>query len=331
MGTKYQQRATAIIDAQLEQLRAVLGEVNERLGPATTDLRQIGRTIDELELRRTFNRANALLERQIRQLRERQQALEHEVADLSRAARSIEQLIRQTEMSSAILRDDTPQADPWELALKAQIIQGREDERARLAREVHDGPAQVVAHVVLGLEHSITLAQQGKIDRLLELLRNLRDSSKSALYEVRRFIADLRPPALETKGLDGALRELSERVAASGAITIQCDGAALPRLNPEQEIVLFRIAQEALNNAVKHARNATVNLHFAAVRGQVVLLIRDNGPGFDPRTVAARSNGKHWGLAGMRERAELIGARLTIASAPGSGSEIRVVLPLDAG
>jgi two-component system sensor histidine kinase DegS len=330
VGTKYQQRAAAIVDEQIARLRVVLAEINERLTPAATDLRQIGRTIDELEVRSNLHSANAILQRQARQLKERQQTLEREVAELTKAARSIEQLIRQTEMSSATLREDAPQSDPWELALKAQIIQGREDERARLAREVHDSPAQVIAHVVLGLEHSITLAQQGKQDRLLDLLRNLRDSSKNALHEVRRFIADLRPPALEAQGLDGALRELCARFESGGAIKVRCEGMPLPRLTPEQEIVLFRIAQEALNNAVKHARNATANVHFAAVRGQLILLIRDDGPGFDPRAVAARVNGAHWGLAGMRERAELIGARLSITSSPGNGSEIRVTLPLDA-
>lgn len=318
------------MNEQTERLRAVLAEVQARLTPASSDLRQIARTIDEMEVRSGRSDTNAILVRQMKQLKERQQALDTEVNELQKAARSIEQLIRQTEMSSATLKDDAAQSDPWELALKAQIIQGREDERTRLAREVHDGPAQVVAHVLLGLEHSITLAQQQNTDRLLELLKMLRDGTRTGLHEVRRFIADLRPPALEHQGLDAAIKELCSRIAATGAITVRSEGMTLPRLNPEQEIVLYRITQEALNNAVKHARNANVTVHYGAIKGQLVLIIRDDGPGFEPRTVAVRTKGKHWGLASMRERAELVGAQLTVNSVAGQGTEIRVTLALDA-
>jgi two-component system, NarL family, sensor histidine kinase DegS len=328
MTTKYQNQAAAIVAAQIEQLRAVLGEVNARLTPATSDLRQIARTIDELAVR-SGRSENAIVQRQLKQLRDRQAALDGEVLSLQTSARSIEQLIRQTEMSSATLRDDTAQADPWNMALKAQIIQGREDERTRLAREVHDGPAQVLAHVLLGLEHSLTLAHQQNTDRLIELLKQLRDSSRGGLHEVRRFIADLRPPALEHQGLDAAIKELCARFTAGGAISVRSEGMALPRLAPEQEIVLYRITQEALNNAVKHARNANVVVHYGAFKGQIILIVRDDGPGFDLRSVAARTKGKHWGLASMRERAELVGAQFAAQSAPGQGTEIRVTLALE--
>jgi len=329
VGTKYQNQAVTIMDEQIARLRVVLSEAQTRLGPATADLRQMARTIDELQVRSNRSDNNAIIARQLKQLKDRQHTLENEVNELQKAARSIEQLIRQTEMSSAALKNDGTQADPWDLALKAQIIQGREDERTRLAREVHDGPAQVMAHVLLGLEHSLTLAQQQNIERLLDILRQLRDSSRSGLHEVRRFIADLRPPALEHQGLDAAIKELCTRFATNSTITIRCEGIPLPRILPEQEIVLYRITQEALNNATKHARGATVVVHYAAVKGQIVLIIRDDGPGFDPRTVAARTKGKHWGLASMRERAELVGARFAVTSAVGQGTEIRITLALD--
>lgn len=328
VSVKYQNQAAAIVNEQIARLRAVLAEVNSRLGPATSDLRQIARTIDELSVRRGHTGANAIVVRQLKQLQERQHVLEAEVNDLHQTARTIEQLIRQTEMSSSTLNEDASQADPWNLALKAQIIQGREDERTRLAREVHDGPAQVLAHVLLGLEHGLTLTQQQNYDRLRELLLHLREGSRSGLHEVRRFIADLRPPALDQHGLDAALKELCARFEAAGTINVRSEGTALPRLTSEQEIVLYRITQEALNNVAKHARNAQVAVHYAAVKGQVILLIRDNGPGFEPRAVAARTRGKHWGLASMRERAALVGAQLSVTSAIGHGTEIRVTLPI---
>ncbi len=134
VSAKYQNQAAAIVNEQVTRLRIVLAEVQQRLTPATLDLRQIARTIDELSVRSSRSDANAIVVRQLRQLQERQHALELEVDELQKAARSIEQLIRQTEMSSTTLQDDATQTDPWELALKAQIIQGREDERTRLAR-----------------------------------------------------------------------------------------------------------------------------------------------------------------------------------------------------
>ncbi len=330
MSTTYQNRVTTIVNEQLEQLRVVLSEVQARLSPATLDLRQIARTLDELQVRSVHGDASTILMRQISQLEERQHALEREVAELKQTARNIEQLIRQIEMSSAALKDDNTPDDPWRLALKAQIIQGREDERVRLAREIHDSPAQVLAHTLVGLEHSITLVQQGNRERLLELLGHLRDSSRSALHEIRRFIADLRPPVLESQGLDVAIKDLCARFSASGTLTVHCEGLLLPSLTSEQAIVLYRIVQEALNNAAKHAPNATVTVRYGSAKGCVVLLVSDDGPGFDSTTIAAHAQGKHWGLPSMRERAELIGAQLQVISAKGAGTTIRIRLALDA-
>ncbi len=293
------------------------------------DLRQVVRTLDELQMRSTRHEANSILARQIKHLQHRQHTLESEVAELQRVIHSITQLIRQSEMSSMTLNAQSAEVNPWELALKAQVIQGREDERARLAREVHDGPAQVLAHVLLCTEQGITLAQQGSHDRLLDLLQMLRDTSRSSLHEIRRFVADLRPPTLEKQGLDAALRELCDRAAQSGTIVVQYNGQPLPPLAPEHEIVIYRIAQEAITNAAKHTRNTTVRVHAYAADDHVTLVVQDNGPGFDPQTAAARVQGRHWGLAGMQERAELIGAQFAVVSRIGEGTELRLLLPLN--
>ncbi len=157
----------------------------------------------------------------------------------------------------------------------------------------------------------------------------LRDSSRSGLHEVRRFIADLRPPTLEKQGLDAALRELCDRSAASGSIKVQYDAEPLSRLAPEQEIVIYRVTQEALTNAAKHARNATVTVQAQRTDKQFTLVVADNGPGFDQQTVAARVQGRHWGLASMHERAALIGGQLVVASRIEHGTEIRLQLALD--
>ncbi len=329
MTTKYQKQAAAIVAEQVAQLRQVLAEAQARLGPALLDLRQVGRTIDELNMRTAKHDQSPILKRQIKQLHERQAALEAEVAELQRVTQSIEQLIRQTEMSSTALHGPGPTAVPLELALYAQIFYGREDERARLAREVHDGPAQVLAHILMCLEQGVTLVQQQTLDRLLDLLLMLRDTSRTGLLDIRRFIADLRPPTLANQGLDAALRELCERTATNSTLKIEYTGASLRRLAPEHEIVIYRVAQEALNNAAKHAPNAVVQVHAQSTEHQCTLAVHDNGPGFDPHVVAARGQGRHWGVAGMRERAALIGAQLTVATHIGQGTTVQLVLALD--
>jgi two-component system sensor histidine kinase DegS len=110
----------------------------------------------------------------------------------------------------------------------------------------------------------------------LDILRQLRDSSRSGLHEVRRFIADLVPPRWSIKALMLRSRELCTRFATNSTITIRCEGIPLPRILPEQEIVLYRITQEALNNATKHARGATVVVIMLRLKGQIVLIIRDD-------------------------------------------------------
>lgn len=329
MDSAFLERAAALANEHLAQLRAVLSDVQARLEPATADLRQSSRTLDELHIRLQLARGQRqptmMLERQANQVLERQEALHAEVKALQHSQRTLEQLIRQTEMSSGVLRgDETTTNDPWREALRAQVIHGREEERLRLAREVHDGPAQVMAHVVLGMEHGLSLADQGKIERLTTHLRELRESAKLGLHEVRRFIADLRPPALDEHGLDIALHQLAERFTAGGLITVQTAGDAVPRLVNESEIVVYRIVQEALNNASKHARRARVIVQAEVRPDQVIVRVRDDGPGFDPRTVTARTKGRHWGLASMHERAELVGARLVVSSAPGQGTTVEV-------
>ena len=97
----------------------------------------------------------------------------------------------------------------------------------------------------------------------------------------------------------------------------------------ESEIVLYRIVQEALQNAHKYARGAQVIIRLARQDGRLRLSIRDDGPGFDPREVARRAGRSNWGLMSMRERAELIGAHFSVASSPGHGTEVTVILPVE--
>ena len=214
------------------------------------------------------------------------------------------------------------------MALRAQVIQGREEERSRLAREVHDGPAQVLANSLMMLESCYSLAEQTSSEKLVSMLDRLRGASREGLQEVRRFIADLRPGQVRERGLAAALeafvREYNQAYHAHVVLEIE----AQSRLAEDVEIVLYRIVQEALQNAYKYARNAPVFVSLKHHEQQLVLTVRDEGPGFDPHEVVRRAGRSNWGLMSMRERAELIGAQFVVASRPGQGTEVTVKLPM---
>jgi two-component system sensor histidine kinase DegS len=126
----------------------------------------------------------------------------------------------------------------------------------------------------------------------------------------------------------GAIQEYIRRYrdTVNNKVTLEAD--SLPRLNADSEIVLYRIVQESLQNAHKHARSAPIHVILQQRADRLLLLVRDEGPGFEPRRVARKAGRDSWGLTSMRERAELIGARFTVTSSPGHGTEVRVELPL---
>jgi two-component system sensor histidine kinase DegS len=328
--------AHTIVAEQLSRLRALAETTRQNGASLGLALRQAERQLDEALLQQRSAaqwRAPIAKELQLRVagLRERYEGLERDMRSNQHALKQLEQLIRQIEMSSSALisSDEASASDPWVLALRAQIIHGREEERTRLAREVHDGPAQVLANSLMILEACFTLAEQTGSEKLMTMIGRLRTSTKEGLQEVRRFIADLRPGILDDQGLVAAIGDYVQRYANAYSARVSIDAEPLPRLPRETEIVLYRIVQEALQNAHKYARGAHVSVRIARQGERLHLAIRDDGPGFDPHEVARRAGRSNWGLTSMRERAELIGARFSVASSPGHGTEVSVVLPIE--
>jgi two-component system, NarL family, sensor histidine kinase DegS len=328
--------AHAIIAEQLARLRELHQSAQQRHARVEVDMRQSVRLLDEasIQLRFAAERglptAPGLAERE-QQLRAEHESLAREYESGRRTLRQLDQLIRQIDMSSATLgggSEDEPGGDPWVQALRAQIILGREEERSRLAREVHDGPAQVLANALMGLEHCQNLLSSQRLERLAEVLGQLSESAREGLREVRRFIADLRPGKLDEQGLAGALAEYVRRYHDTVSTQVTFEAEPLPRLPNETEIVLYRIVQESLQNAHKHARGAPVHVTLTARGGQIQLTVRDEGPGFDTRAVARRAGRESWGLTSMRERAELVGARFLVTTRPGHGTEVTVSMPI---
>ncbi|MDR7522905.1 MAG: histidine kinase [Armatimonadota bacterium] len=202
--------------------------------------------------------------------------------------------------------------------LPGQILRAQEEERRRIARELHDEAAQSITSLLVRLR---LLEQAHGPDEVRQRLAELRDLTARALEDVRRIALELRPSMLDDLGLVDALHAHVDSLTAAGPtrMTLTVDGldGRLPR---EVELALYRVAQEALTNVRRHAgaRQAWVRLHRAGSR--VVLEVEDDGSGFDP--ARARSGTGGLGLAGMRERIALVGGRLDVRSAPGGGTTI---------
>jgi two-component system sensor histidine kinase DegS len=209
------------------------------------------------------------------------------------------------------------------------VTEGQEAERARVARELHDGPVQNL----IALGHSAEMAQRllarGEAADAQSVLKELRSAERDTVEELRCIIGALRPSYLEDLGFIPALemlvRQADER--SSSAIRLEKEGAG-QRHDDAVELAAYRIAQEALNNAVQHARAETITVRVRSSTEGLDLSVVDDGVGFDlpPRPDVLTKAG-HFGLLGMRERATLLGGSLRIETAPGEGTRVTAELP----
>jgi signal transduction histidine kinase/PAS domain-containing protein len=193
-------------------------------------------------------------------------------------------------------------------------------ERGRLARDLHDAVTQTLFSASLTAEVLPRIWQRDPAEGL-NRLDKLRELTRGALAEMRTLLLELRPAALVESDLPDLLRQLAEAFTGRTRIPITLNVDGDGALSPDVQIALYRIAQEALNNIAKHAQASTASLHLAYAPGKVSLTIQDDGIGFNPTVNQAN----HLGLGIMAERAETIGAVLTITSTPGTGTAITVV------
>jgi two-component system sensor histidine kinase UhpB len=201
----------------------------------------------------------------------------------------------------------------------ARMLTAQEQERVRLARELHDEIGQSVTGLMLEIDHVARVAPP-------ELERDLRETQEAARgigSELREIVRRLRPEALDDLGLPSALVALSERFSEQSSIKVDRRFATgLPRLTPAGELAVYRIAQEALTNVAKHAGATRSRLELRAHSDAVELVVADDGRGLNG---AEPGNG----IRGMRERAILVGARLQVASAASQGAEVRLTVPAE--
>ena len=234
------------------------------------------------------------------------------------------------EADAATIREKTDQAE----RLAAQVIMAQEEERRRVARELHDEAGQALTAVIIGLERGLASMPDTYAADLpvqpRQLISNLRDLAAQTLDEVRKLALELRPSVLDDLGLVAALRQYVRSTEERSGMAVQLtvvgwDEESESRLPPEVETALFRIAQEALTNAIRHSRAASVQVRLKRAALMVSLEIRDDGVGIG--SVAA-SDGEHLGLFGMRERARILGGEFLVSPVSPRGTLVQVSIPL---
>ncbi len=231
----------------------------------------------------------------------------------------------------AIVQDITERKRALENASRYENVQHSAalEERQRLARELHDSVSQALYGIQLGATtaHEMLTSDTDEQDlrsELAEPLDYVVSLADAGLAEMRALIFDLRPESLETEGLVVGLNKQIASLRARHGIAVEADLCQEPDITLELKETLYRIAQEALHNTVKHAQASQVDLRLGCDENAVVMEIRDNGKGFE----ANASYPGHLGLRSMRERAERLGGDLTVESAPDAGTRVTVRIPI---
>ena len=230
-----------------------------------------------------------------------------------------------------LAREDTslvsdPSGPPSAADAQMRIVEAQEAERSRLAREVHDGPAQALSNAIFQVE-----VVQRLLDRdeaaAREELRQLRDVLTRELQGVRAYLSQLRPPLLADLGLSGAIEDAAKQIGTALEVPVEVElEQGVDTLPETVEIVALRVIQEALQNARKHAQPKSIRIRMWQAHDGWTLEVRDDGRGFDSDDPPV-SGRRHFGLQFMRERAELIGARFEVRSSPNLGTAVWMTIP----
>jgi len=250
------------------------------------------------------------------------------VARLELAERTLSQtwLFLEHGDSTLVAPGDSPDVDG---GMAMRIVEAQEAERARIAREIHDGPAQALSKAIFQADYTERLSATDSAATTAEITK-LRDLLRRELDDLRGFISQLRPPMLDQLGLDGAIEEAVADLRAMSDLQVTSDlRAPNDALDDHQQTVALRVTQEALQNVRKHAAASTVVVSTDVADDAWALEIRDDGRGFDVGAVAARGR-RNFGLQFMRERAELIDARFDVRSRADGGTVVRLEIPTGA-
>jgi two-component system, NarL family, sensor histidine kinase DegS len=263
-------------------------------------------------------------------LRQEQTGYAEQLLALTATARKLQLIIRQSQRDLDYLlgeSEEPPQDERSTEGPHLRALDVQEEERQRLAREIHDGPVQVLVNAIFVLSSCQLLFEKDPPKAKAELVR-LESDLREGLAEVRHFIFDLRPTPLADLGLPATIRKYGEAYRQRFGGTVELDvPEEIQRLNLAREAAIFRIVQEALQNIRKHSGATSVRVSLQVEGDDLVVRVADNGRGFDPDNAAGVAS-RHFGLQSMRERAEFVHGSLDVRSRPGEGTVVVLRVPL---
>ena len=215
--------------------------------------------------------------------------------------------------------------------LMSRVNTAHEEERARIARELHDSVAQSLLKIIYSAGFALDFLKEDP--RLaVDEIDEVQQRAKDCLRELRAIMSNLRPTSLDILGLKETVTRYAEQFEEEYAISTTVDLKGLDSIPTSVELAIFRILQEELTNVRKHSRAESVRIKTEASQGDLILIVEDDGIGFDPKMLAEeQESGEHLGLMAIRERAELLGGELSINSLPGMGTRITVRIPTITG
>ena len=266
-----------------------------------------------------------------KQLRKRRDDLERSLLQMQATVERAEKLMTQVSMAINLLHGGIEEAletknheQRQEMGLR--VIKAQEEERRRVAREIHDGPAQTLANIVLRLEIAEKLLEIDP-NRVTAELKDLKTLVRSNLQDIRRIIFDLRPMALDDLGIVPAIAKYLDNFQLNYGINceLRIEGRE-KRLLPAMEVALFRLIQEGMTNVAKHARSEKADISLIYQEDWMIARIRDYGKGFEVNS-AMIAPGEHFGLIGMRERVKMFSGHFSVHSILGKGTMIELSIP----
>lgn len=317
-------------------------EIEER--QARRQLMEVSRNFNfygEEDMKEAYDNAKrlqmqlGLLRERENQLRLRRDKLQRQLKRAEETVEKAEKLVSQVGIAIKYLTDDLQgislQLDEFQQRqqLGLKIILAQEEERKRVAREIHDGPAQSMANVILRAEVCEKMLERDPEQVRQELLE-LKTMVIASLKDVRKIIFDLRPMVLDDLGVIPALKRFIAEYQQKYGLAVEfVTLGEEKRLSAALEVAVFRIIQEALNNVVKHTRAHEAMVKLEVTDNQVNILIRDDGQGFDKEKALREETANSYGIMGMKERVEMLEGRFSITSRVGKGTTVSAQIPIN--
>lgn len=319
-----------LLEEKTRAARRRLAEVSQFFNSFTENqVRQVYEQANDLQVQLSLNRNE---EKKYRQKRDK---LQRRLQVLLQTIERAESLVNKINVASSYLTSDFENVDEAIGKNKSsqdyslRIIEAQEEERKRLSREIHDGPAQMMANVLLRSDLIERTYREKGPESAFHEITSLKDMVRQALTEVRRIIYDLRPMALDDLGLVPTLKKYIDTIEEyNKGIKMEFKSMGKEvRLPNKYETTIFRLVQEGMSNAIRHGKSSKITVEMEWVREQVKITVTDNGTGFDQGIVKNQS----FGLAGMKERIELVEGDFFINSSPGNGTVLMFHIPFQKG